>query len=87
VALSSPELGLQPLRCARVPAKGQERERGVRGSVLGLTEGRAVAGQPGDSGEGGGGENSGAGSLGARNWGKEEHGRSGERRGCRGALL
>jgi hypothetical protein len=34
-----------------------------------------------------GGESSGAESLRAQNWGKEERGRSGARRGCEGALL
>jgi hypothetical protein len=52
-----------------------------------LAEGWAVARRLGDGGEGGGGESSSAGSLGARNWGKEERGRSGGRRGCWGALL
>jgi hypothetical protein len=57
------------------------------GSILGLTEGRAAVRRSGNGGEGGGGESSGAGSLGAGNWGKVERGRSGGRRGCRGALL
>jgi hypothetical protein len=50
------------------------------GSVSGVTESRAVAGRLADGGEGSSGENSDAGSLGAWNWGKEERGRSGERR-------
>jgi hypothetical protein len=64
-----------------------EGEGSAGGPVLGLTEGRAVARQPGDGGEGSGGESSSVGSLRARNWGKEERGRSSGRRGCRGALL
>jgi hypothetical protein len=74
------ELGLPPLQCARVPAKRQERERererGVRGTRFGSHRR-----------SGGGRESSGAGSLGDRNWGKEERGRSGGRRGCQGILL
>jgi hypothetical protein len=31
-ALSSPELGLRPLRCPRAPAKGRERGSGTRGT-------------------------------------------------------
>jgi hypothetical protein len=70
------ELGLPPLQCARVPAKGQERERGVHGTRFGSHRR-----------SGGGGERSSAGSLGDRNWGKEERGRSDGRRGCQGVLL
>jgi hypothetical protein len=83
----SSELGLQPLRCTRVLAKGRERKRECGGPISSLTEGRAAMRWPSDGGEGRGGENSGAGSLRAWNWGKEEQGRSGGRRGYRGTLL
>jgi hypothetical protein len=67
--------------------RGRRGRGECRGSVSGLNEGRAMAEKPGGDGEGGGWENSDAGSLRAQNWGKEERGRSGERRGCWGDLL
>jgi hypothetical protein len=86
-APSSSELNLQPLRCARVPAKGRKRERGVRETRFGPHQGQAAVRRPGDGGEGSGRESSRARSLGAQNWGKEERGRSGGRRGYWGTLL
>jgi hypothetical protein len=81
---SSPELGLRPLWGSRSPGKWRGDEEGRTGVPI---PGSPGLGRRHNGGEGGVGEALGAGSLRAGREGKDGRGRSGGRRGCRGALL
>jgi hypothetical protein len=84
---SSSELSLRPLWGSWSPAKGGGGRGKLGGPDSGLIGARKAAERRRNDDEVGGGEALSAGSLGVGREGKEGRGRSGRRRGCRGALL
>jgi hypothetical protein len=86
-AARPPELALRPLQLTGARWRQLGRGSGARGLAPGLTGAQEAVERRCNGSEGGGGGALGLGSLGARREEKKGQGRSGEERGCRGALL